>query len=64
MKQLIDIFVFINPLSGSQEGKKFLDLDLKKVEIELEQSVEVRMRMVDMTNGEKKKRSMKEIKHL
>ena len=35
MKQQVDIFLFVNPRSGSRHGQKFLDLGFAKVSFEL-----------------------------
>ena len=31
MKQQVDIFLFVNPLSGGRQGQKFLDMGFKKL---------------------------------
>lgn len=41
MKQQIDIFVFVNPKSGSKLGQKFLDLEFKCVAIEADHTTDV-----------------------
>lgn len=37
---VVDIFLFVNPLSGSRQGQKLLDLKDKTYQFELEQHVE------------------------
>lgn len=38
MKQVIDIFLFVNPRSGSRMGQRFLNLGFQKVTFELSTS--------------------------
>jgi len=38
MRQIVDIFVLVNPKSGSRLGQKLLDAELKRVEMEIEGS--------------------------
>jgi hypothetical protein len=35
MKQQVDIFLFVNPLSGGRQGQKFLDMGFKKLQFDL-----------------------------
>ena len=63
MKQVIDIFLFVNPRSGSRMGQRFLNLGFQKVTFELNTSskewvpkdsasstVQVIMHIVDVTS--------------
>jgi diacylglycerol kinase family enzyme len=62
MKQIIDIFIFINPKSGSKKGAKLLEAELKKVEIEMDNTgTEVVMHLINLTIPEKKTKAMKEM---
>lgn len=64
MKRIVDIFIFINPKSGSKMGQKFLDLDFSKVQIEIDATSDVTVHLINLTNQEKKLEGLKEIKQL
>lgn len=64
MKYQIDVFLFVNPKSGSKHGQKFLDLDYRDVTIEIDHSIDVAFHIVNLTIQEKKLKALKEMKLL
>lgn len=64
MKQQIDIFIFANPKSGSKKGQRFIDMEFKNVSMEIDQSTDVVMHIVNLTIPEKKFKAIKEMKEL
>jgi len=56
--------MFINPKSGSKKGAKLLEVEMKKVEMEVDNSTDVIMHLINLTLPEKKQKALKELKEL
>lgn len=68
MQQQVDIFLFVNPGSGSKQGQRFLDLGFSTVSFslqpDLQGAVKVNMHIVNLFDAELKKSTLKDIKAL
>ncbi|CDW72988.1 diacylglycerol [Stylonychia lemnae] len=61
MQQQIDVFLFVNPKSGSKHGQKFLDLDYKDIVIEIDPTTEVVFHITNLTIKDKKDKALKDM---
>ncbi len=64
MRQTVEIYLFVNPKSGSKKGGKLLEIEFKKVEMEIDNSTDVILHLVNLTIQEKKKKALRDLKDL
>ena len=64
MQQQIDVFLFVNPKSGSKHGQKFLDLEYKDIVIEKDEVTEIVFHITNLTIPERLDKALKEVKVL
>lgn len=70
MQQQVDIFLFVNPRSGSKKGQRILDIGFSTVSFSLQPdlkglgSVKVTMHIVNLLDPELKQKALREIKAL
>ena len=41
MRQQVDIFIFVNPKSGSRQGQKLLEMGFQKTEFEVDTQLDI-----------------------
>ena len=61
MKQLIDVFLLINPKSGSRKGQHILEHEFKAVEMDFD-STQVKVHLADLTVKEHKDKLLNKMK--
>lgn len=63
MRQFIDVFMLINPRSGSRKGQKILEAEFKAVEMDFD-SNHVKVHIADLTDVEQKSKLLKKMKQI
>lgn len=59
--QEFEIYIFVNPYSGSREGTKFISHDFESVKININSSCVAFLHIINLTNKLKKEQALKEM---